>query len=142
MRNDVIYFLVEGEICQGWIHVNDPFLQQMEVWHRESPTMPAEPDKTSPPVFVSYRDIRPKPEPNADTKPSYTPDSSCESIIDSPVPCAQPPPCKRRITIDGSPIADAMNACIATCTGMSYICPSNFVRITFQIHKFCHHNHD
>jgi hypothetical protein len=47
---------------KGWVRVNDPYCEEMQLWVVPSDADEDSPDTSSAPIFVPYKDFRPKPE--------------------------------------------------------------------------------
>jgi hypothetical protein len=61
-EGDIVYYMdTEEVIKRGWVRVNDPFLEQMELWVHATDDDNF-PDKNVAPIFVLYKNFRNKPQ--------------------------------------------------------------------------------
>jgi hypothetical protein len=88
---DIVYFwdVADDVVKRGWVRVNDPFYEQMQVWVVPNGDTDL-PEMNSPALFVPYKDFRCKPDVEAESD-AETNDAD-DSIVHSPPRVAKKKP--------------------------------------------------
>jgi hypothetical protein len=110
--NDEVFFYDEETmmIMRGWVNINDPFVEQMEVWIAEENE--EAPDKSKPAIFVPYKNFR-----------AGLEEPTEESLeTDEPEELAAPPRKRRAVQpVSTAPlIVSALEETLQTCEGKSF----------------------
>jgi hypothetical protein len=108
-RGDIVYFLGDDiSVKKAWININDPFLEQMQVFvlSNDADT----PDTNEETTYVPYSELRPQPQ-SIQAPPSQESDEE----IQEPVLRVQPK--KRTPHADVPAIEDALSDILNQCDG-------------------------
>jgi hypothetical protein len=121
-KDEKIYFMDFEDDCAkpGWIHTNDPFLEQMQVWVVADEANPDSPNRNLPPAFVLYKHLRAREQAVA-TQIEVT-----DSEDDFPkVTPPRPRPPKRTIdavnAVPAHSIQDTLTNLASSCTGIKHV---------------------